>query len=84
MSRGSSWTAPGSIERGGGPAAQYEVMALEATVELPNGTTVDHCLAVLETAPDGSGAWTHYYAPSLGKVAVRSPQGWLYRLVEFR
>jgi hypothetical protein len=84
MSRGSTWRAPGSIERGGGAGAQYEVMALDATVELPNGSTLDHCLVVLETAPDGSEVWSHYYAPSLGKVAVRSPRGWVYRLVEFR
>jgi hypothetical protein len=83
MSRGTWWTAPASIERGGGGQAHYEVVALEAVVELPNGTTVEHCLAVLETG-EGDGAYTHYYAPNMGKVAVRGPDGWLYRLVEFR
>jgi hypothetical protein len=83
MSRGTRWAAPASIERGGGKLAQYEVVALEAAVELPNGL-MEHCLAVLETAPDGSDPWTHYYAPNVGKVAVLSPQGWLYRLVEYR
>jgi len=83
MTRGTRWTAPASIERGGGGQAQYEVVALEATVETPNGMTVDHCLAVLETAADGSDPHTHYYAPNMGKVAVMGPAGWLYRLVEF-
>lgn len=83
MTRGTRWTAAASIERGGGGTAQYEVVALEAVVELPNGLSVEHCLAVLETAPDGAGAHTHYYAPNMGKVAVMGPDGWLYRLVEF-
>lgn len=83
MTRGTRWTAPASIERGGTQPAQYEVLALEASVELPNGITVDHCLAVLETAPDGADAHTHYYAPNIGKVAVMAPDGWLYRLLEF-
>lgn len=83
MTRGTRWTAPASIERGGTQPAQYEVLALEASVELPNGITVDHCLAVLETGADGSDAHTHYYAPNVGKVAVMAPDGWLYRLVEF-
>jgi hypothetical protein len=73
------------MERGpGARASQYEVMALEASVELPNGITVDHCLAVLEAGPDGSEPYTHYYAPNVGKVAVLAPTGWLYRLLEFR
>ena len=84
MTRGTRWQAPASIERGGGKGAQYEVMALEASVELPSGLTVEHCLAVLETNPDGSDPWTHYYAPNVGKVAVLSPDGWFSRLLEFR
>ncbi|GMU61240.1 MAG: hypothetical protein AMXMBFR34_30030 [Myxococcaceae bacterium] len=83
MTRGTRWTAAASIERGGGGQAQYEVVALEAVVELPNHLTVEHCLAVLETAADGSDAHTHYFAPNMGKVAVAAPDGWLYRLVEF-
>lgn len=84
MTRGTRWAAPASIERGGGRPAQFEVMALEAQVELPSGMTVDHCLAVLETNPDGSDPWTHYYAPNVGKVAVLAPSGWFSRLLEFR
>ena len=52
--------------------------------QLPNGMTVEHCLAVLEMPDDGGPAYTHYYAPNLGKVAVEGPDGWVYRLVEFR
>ena len=84
MTRGTRWRAPASIERGGGKPSYYEVMALEASVELPTGLTVEHCLAVLETNPDGTDAWTHYYAPNVGKVAVLSPDGWFSRLTGFR
>jgi hypothetical protein len=84
MSRGTRWTAPASIERGGTKPASYEVVALEAMVELPTGLTVEHCLAVLEMPEAGGDAFTHYYAPNVGKVAVQGPDGWLYRLVEFR
>jgi hypothetical protein len=84
MTRGSRWEAPASIERGSRTLAQYEVLALDAQVELPTGGTVDDCLVVLETTLDGSAPYTHYYAPNLGKVGVRGPDDWLYRLVEFR
>lgn len=84
MTRGTRWQAPASIDRGGGKASVYEVVALEAEVELPNGMTVEHCLAVLETAPEGGAGFTHYFAPNIGKVAAQGPDGWLYRLVEFR
>jgi hypothetical protein len=84
MTRGTRWTGPTSIERAGATGSAFEVMALEATVELPSGMTVEHCLAVLETAADGSDPWTHYYAPNVGKVAVLSPAGWYSRLLEFR
>ena len=84
MAFGTRWQAMASIDRGGGRLAQFEVMALEATVELPNGQSVEHCLAVLETSLDGSDPHTHFYAPNLGKVAVQAPGGWLYRLLEFR
>ncbi|MFZ5441610.1 MAG: hypothetical protein ACOZQL_16505 [Myxococcota bacterium] len=84
MSRGTRWEAPSSMERGSGKTSVFEVLALEATVELPTGMSVEHCLAVLESAPDGGDAYTHYYAPNIGKVAVQGPDGWLYRLVEFR
>lgn len=84
MSRGTSWSAPASIERGGHKPSTWEVMALEAMVELPTGLTVEHCLAVLETPDEGGAAWTHFFAPNIGKVAVQTPEGWLYRLTEFR
>lgn len=84
MSRGTRWQAPASMERGNGKASVYEVLALEAQVELPTGITVDHCLAVLESAPEGGDAFTHYYAPNIGKIGVQGPEGWLYRLTEFR
>jgi len=84
MTRGTSWSAPASIERGKSVASQYEVLALDAQVELPTGVTVDHCLAVLESARDGSDPHTHYYAPNVGKVAVRGPDDWLFRLTDFR
>ncbi len=83
MSRGTRWQDVASIERGGSKPSTYEVVALEAQVELPTGMTVDHCLAVLETPDDGSPAFTHYYAPNIGKVAVQGPEGWVYRLVTF-
>ncbi len=84
MSRGTRWLEVASIERGGFKPSSFEVVALEAQVELPNGMVVDHCLAVLEVPDAGGEAYTHYYAPSLGKVAVQGPDGWVYRLVEFR
>lgn len=84
MSRGTTWHAPASIERGKRETSQYEVLALDAQVELPTGVTVDHCLAVLESSVDGSESFTHYYAPNVGKVAVRAPDDWLFRLTEFR
>ena len=83
MSRGTRWQDVASIERGGSKPSTYEVVALEAQVELPTGMTVDHCLAVLEMPDDGSPAFTHYYAPNIGKVAVQGPEGWVYRLVTF-
>lgn len=84
MTRGTRWQAPASIEKGTKETSQYEVLALDAQVDLPNGIVIDHCLAVLESGLDGSAPYTHYYAPNLGKVGVRSPDDWLFRLVEFR
>ncbi|MBL8934905.1 MAG: hypothetical protein JNM69_10140 [Archangium sp.] len=84
MTRGTRWQAPASIEKGTKETSQYEVLALDAQVDLPNGIVIDHCLAVLETGLDGSAPYTHYYAPNLGKVGVRGPDDWLFRLVEFR
>lgn len=84
MSRGTRWQDVASIERGGSKPSAFEVVALDAQVELPTGMTVDHCLAVLEMPVEGGEAYTHYYAPNIGKVAVQGPEGWVYRLVEFR
>ncbi len=84
MTRGTRWEAPSSMERGSGSTSAWEVVALEAQVELPTGLTVDHCLAVLETPPEGGAGFTHYFAPNIGKIGVQGPDGWLYRLVEFR
>lgn len=82
MRRGTSWTAPASIERGPGGTSSYEVLALDAVVELPTGERLTHCLAVLETGPRGE-RLTHYFAPNLGKVGVEAAGGWLSRLVAF-
>jgi hypothetical protein len=84
MTRGSRWQAPASIEKGTREVSQYEVLALDAQVDLPNGAIVEHCLAVLETGLDGSAPYTHYYAANIGKVGVRGPEDWLFRLIEFR
>ncbi|MDP2271678.1 MAG: hypothetical protein Q8N23_01430 [Archangium sp.] len=84
MSRGTRWQDVASIERGGSRPSSFEVLALEAQVELPTGMIVEHCLAVLEMPEGGGDAYTHYYAPNIGKVAVQGPEGWVYRLVEFR
>jgi hypothetical protein len=84
VSRGTHWAGPASIERGGGRPSQFEVLSLDAMIDLPAGLAVDHCLVVLELPAEGGEAWTHYYAPNLGKVAVRSPRDWAVRLVEFR
>ena len=53
-------------------------------MELPNGQSLDNCLAVLETPIDGGEGVTHYYVQNRGKVAAQGPDGWLYRLVEMR
>ena len=87
VSRGTTWVAKPSIERGAGrpgDTSNFEVIALDALVETPNGMTVSNCLAVLETAQDGSAPHTHYYAPNMGKVAVRGPDDWLFVITEFR
>lgn len=84
MTRGSRWQAPASVERGTRELVQYEVLALDAQVDLPTGVIVDDCLVVLETALDGTAPYTHYYSPNIGKVGVRGPDDWLYRLVEFK
>ncbi len=88
ISRGLQWEAAASIERGGTVAARFEVISLDASLELAaavNGVqSIDHCVVVLETVVGDGLSYTHYFAPHLGKVAVRKPDGWLYRLTEFR
>ncbi len=84
MTRGTRWQAPASVEKGTREPAQYEVIALDAQVDLPTKLVVDHCLAVLETSLDGRAPFTHYYAANVGKVAVRGPDDWVLRLIEFR
>jgi hypothetical protein len=81
---GARWTGAPSVERGGEAASQYEVISLDASVELPGGGTREGCVAVLETGADGSKPVTHFYAPNSGKVAVQGPEGWMLRLLEFR
>lgn len=84
LTRGTRWVTAASMERGGAQQSAFEVIALEAQVLLPNGQTLDSCLAVLETPVGGGDSLTHYYAQNVGKVAVQGPDGWLYRLIEFR
>lgn len=81
---GSRWSGPSSIERGGQGTARYEVISMDASVELPGGVTKENCVAVLETGADGDKPITHFYAPNCGKVAVQAPDGWMLRLLEFR
>jgi hypothetical protein len=83
LKEGTRWTGPASLERGPGSFSQFEVMALNAVVDLPNGTRLGNCLAVLETKMDGSEPWTHYWAPNVGKVAVRGPDDWILQLLQF-
>ncbi len=81
MQLGSQWHGPSSIERNGKDASQFEVVATDATVEVPAGT-FEKCLAVLETSPSG-GVLTHFWAPSVGKVAVKSNEDFVLKLVSF-
>lgn len=81
---GQRWVAAPSVERGGAAKSQFEVISLDATVELPNGEPRGNCVAVLETGTDGSKPVTHYYAPNVGKVAAQGADGWLLRLTEQR
>ena len=84
LSVGSRWTGPSSLERGDKGTSKFEVISMDAQVELPNGSTRESCVAVLETGGEGEGAITHFYAPNTGKVAVQGPEGWMLRLLEFR
>jgi hypothetical protein len=81
---GSRWTGPASIERGPKGNSRYEVISMDAQVELADGSTRMGCVAVLESPEGDEAAFTHFYAPNSGKVAVQGPDGWLLRLIEFR
>ncbi len=83
LKEGTRWKAPASLERGPGTTSQFEVMALNAVIDLPNGTRMGNCLAVLETRLDGSEPWIHYWAPNVGKIAVRGPDDWVMQLLQF-
>ena len=83
LSVGSRWNGPSSLERGEKGTSTFEVISMDAQVELGNGNTREGCVAVLETG-DSDRAFTHFYAPMTGKVAVQGPEGWMLRLLEFR
>ena len=78
---GSQWSGPSSLERNGRDPSVFEVVATDATVEVPAGT-FEKCLAVLETSPSG-GVLTHFWAPGVGKVAVKSNDEFVLKLVSF-
>ena len=78
---GSQWNGPSSFERNGKDGSKFEVVATDVTVEVPAGT-FEKCLAVLETSPSG-GVLTHFWAPNVGKVAVKSNEDYLLKLVSF-
>lgn len=78
---GSQWAGPSSLERNGKDASQFEVVAIDATVQVPAGT-FEKCLAVLETSPSGN-ILTHFWAPNVGKVAVKSNDEFVLKLVQF-
>lgn len=84
LSVGTRWTGPSSLERGEKGASKFEVISMDAQVELASGSTREGCVAVLETGEGNDRAFTHFYAPNTGKVAVQGPEGWLLRLIEFR
>jgi hypothetical protein len=84
LSVGSRWTGPSSLERGEKGLSKFEVISMDAQVELPNGGSREGCVAVLETGEGSDHAFTHFYAPNAGKVAVQGPEGWVLRLIEYR
>jgi hypothetical protein len=73
---------PSSIERGGKDNSQFEVVATDATAEVPSAT-YEKCLAVLETSSTDSTVLTHFWAPNIGKVGVKSNDDWLLKLVRY-
>jgi hypothetical protein len=78
---GTRWVGPASLERGAKDSSQFEVVAIDATAEVPAGT-YEKCLAVLETSA-GGGVLTHFWAPNVGKVGVKSNDDWVLKLVKY-
>ena len=79
---GTRWTGPASVERNAKDSSQYEVVAIDATAEVPAGT-YEKCLAVLETSAGGGGVLTHFWAPNVGKVGVKNNEDWVLKLVKY-
>lgn len=79
---GTRWTGPASVERNGKDSSQYEVVATDATAEVPAGT-YEKCLAVLETSSAAGTVLTHFWAPNVGKVGVKSNEDWVLKLVKY-
>ncbi len=79
---GTRWAGPSSVERYGKDASQFEVVATDATAEVPAGT-YEKCLAVLETGAEGGNVLTHFWAPNVGKVGVKSNDDWVLKLVKY-
>ncbi len=80
---GTRWKGPSSLERNGKDDSTFEVLATDATVELPEHT-YENCLAVLETPASGGDLLTHFWAPNLGKVGVKVGEDWVLKLLEYR
>ena len=79
---GTRWTGPASMERNGKDNSQYEVVAIDATAEVPAGT-YEKCVAVLETSSAGGNVLTHFWAPNVGKVGVKSNDDWVLKLTKY-
>lgn len=77
---GAQWSGPSSLERNGKDPSHFEVVAADATVQVPAGT-FEKCLAVLESS--SSGMLTHYWAPNVGKIAVKSNEDFVLKLVSY-
>ncbi|MCA9623685.1 MAG: hypothetical protein KC731_31905, partial [Myxococcales bacterium] len=60
---------------------RFRILDLDASVTLPSGKTMDHCLKVEEIRPDlGPHAPnTHWFAPGIGRVATRLDAGIWWR-----
>lgn len=80
---GTRWTGPSSIERNGKDNSDFEVVAIDATTEVPAGV-YEKCLAVLETSSSGGAVLTHFWAPNVGKVGVKSNEDWVLKLTAYQ